>query len=162
MAVGNTSKVLRKLTSSDSAHRLLQKHDVAARDSSMVTTPEICFEAILRVSSKSDSYTKVIQGRCVALLCRRVSNGGGVQPAGATAGIIKGIGAAHSLSLVSGAVQQERSPVSAGNIASGFYHISPSCLETAGRSHIKKSILTVHIEVFLFYYAGLCLAAQNY
>lgn len=77
MAVGNTSKVLGKLTSSDSARRLLQTHDVAAQDSSMVTTPEICFGAILRVSSKSDSYTSVIQGRCAALLCRRVSNRGG-------------------------------------------------------------------------------------
>lgn len=74
MAVGNISAVLKKLTSSDSAHRLLQKRDVAAQDSSMVMTPEICFEAILRVSSKSNSYTNVVQGHCVALLCRRVSN----------------------------------------------------------------------------------------
>lgn len=86
----------------------------------------------------------------------------GLQPAGAPAGIIKGIGKAHSLSLASGAVQRERSPGNAGNIAAGIYRVSPSHLETAMRSHIKKSILTVHIEVFLMYYARLCLAAQNY
>lgn len=38
----------------------------------MMTTPEICFEAILHISSKSESYTNVIQGHCMALLCRRI------------------------------------------------------------------------------------------
>lgn len=74
-----------------------------------------------------------------ALLCRRVSNRG-------FAGIIKGIGTAQSLSLVYGAIQPERS-VNAGKTGSGFCLISLALLEAAMGSHIKRSILTVHIEV---------------
>lgn len=134
---------------------------MAAQDSSAVTTPEIRFKAILRVSSKVISSTNVIQGHCVAAL-HEGQQQRRLQPAGATRGIIKGTGTALSLSLAGASLQQESSPANEGNVKLGAYHISPSCLETAMRSHIKKSILTVHIEVFLLYYARLCLAAQNY
>jgi len=86
----------------------------------------------------------------------------GLQPAGAPTGRIKGLGTAHSLLLASGAVQEERSAVNEGNIASGVYRASPCHLETEMRSHIKKFILTVLVEVFLLYYARLCPAAQTY
>lgn len=51
MVVDNTGADLRKITGCDSAHALLQKRDVAAQEGLVVTTPEICFEAILCVSS---------------------------------------------------------------------------------------------------------------
>lgn len=51
VVVDNTGADLRKITGCDSAHALLQKRDVAAQEGLVVTTPEICFEAILRVSS---------------------------------------------------------------------------------------------------------------
>lgn len=75
----------------------------------------------------------------MALLCRRVSNR-------EFGGIIKGIGTAQSLSLAYGAIQPERS-VNAGKTGSGFCLISLALLEAAMGSHIKRSILTVHIEV---------------
>lgn len=88
---------------------------------------------------KQHSYRNVIQGHCMALRCRRVSNR-------EFAGIIKGIGTAQSLSLAFSAIQPEKS-VNAGKTGSGFCQISPSLLEAAMGSHIKRSILTVHIEV---------------
>lgn len=108
---------------------------MAAQDSSMVTTPGICFKAICHCFlKKQQSYTNVVQGHCT-----RVSNRG-------LAGIIKGIGTAQSLSLAYGAIQPGRS-VNTGKTGSGCCQISPSLLEAAMGSHIKRSILTVHIEV---------------
>lgn len=99
-AMSNTSIILRELTSSDSAHRLLWKHDVAAQASSMGLTPEICFEAIPHVSSKRHSYTNVIQGHCTALSLQGGQHQRGLQPASATTGIVEGICTACGLSLV--------------------------------------------------------------
>lgn len=132
-----------------------------AQENSIVMTPEMCFEAILCFSSKRFLH-KCYPGALHGTALQDGQQQRGLQPAVAITGIIKGIDTAHSLRLASSAVQEERSPVNAENIALGFYHISPSHLETAMRSHIKKSILTVYIEAFVLYYAVLCLAAQNY
>lgn len=81
-----------------------------------------------------------------------------LHPVGAIT-VIRRMGTAHVLSLAGGAVQQGRSPVDAKNIAVRFCWVSPSRSETAVRSHITKSILTVRVEAFLSYYARLCLTA---
>lgn len=49
--MSNAGADLRKITGCDSAYALLQKRDVAAQESLVVTKPEICFEAIPHVSS---------------------------------------------------------------------------------------------------------------
>lgn len=147
VVVDNTGADLRKITGCDSAHALLQKRDVAAQEGLVVTTPEICFEAILRVSS--------IRTQMLFKGVARPSS------AGRSVVLSEEDGYGTQLSC-SWWCRSTGSPVCAENITVSFYRVSPSRSETAVRSHITKSMLTGCAEAFLSYYARWCLTASHY